>query len=127
MKKSIIAVFLLTGLFSSNAALMVPAEPVHANINEHFVVTLPADQPLAPVYVVDISSFNFKSQEQLSKFCESACERVIMFRANFEEKKMYISPQPTMTEGTWTILDWNSYLSNRAVKLEALYQTIMAG
>ncbi len=117
---------MIGGLFSSRAAMMAPMDPTIATMSEHFVVTLPIDQPLAQAYVIDISGLGFKSEEQVLKFCHNAGERIIIFRANFEEKKLYISPQPEMNETPWTIQDWNTYLENRAPKLEALYQMIIA-
>jgi hypothetical protein len=95
-------------------------------MDEHCLITLPVDQPLAQVYVVDISGLAFKTEEQVLSFCQNAGERIVIFRANFAEKKLYISPQSNMTETPWSVADWNTYFANRAGKLEALYLMLTA-
>lgn len=126
MKRILFAVLLISGIFSSQASVKISFDPVQASINEHFVINLPAAQALAEVYVVDISKCGFKTEEQLQAFCKSATDQNVIFRGNFAENKLFVSPQATSVEGVWSVVDWNNYFENRAMKLEALFKTILA-
>lgn len=126
MKRMLFALLLISGISSSQASVMISYEPVQASINEHFVINLPASQTIADVYVVDISNLGFTTEEQLQAFCKSATDQIVIFRGNFAEHKLFVSPQPKMIEGVWSVVDWNNYFENRAMKLEALFKTILA-
>lgn len=126
MKRTFLAVLLISGFFSSQASVNISYDPVQATIDEHFVINLPATQVLAEVYVVDISKCGFNTEEQLQAFCRSATDQNVIFRGNFAENKLFVSPQSATVEGVWSVVDWNNYFENRAVKLEALFKTILA-
>ena len=126
MKRTFLAVLLISGFISSHASVKITPDPVLATINEHFVINLPISQVLAEVYVVDISKCGFKSDEQLQAFCRSASDQNVIFRGNLAENKLFVNPLPSMNEGVWSVADWNNYFENRAVKLEALFKTILA-
>jgi len=123
MKKALFAAFLLTGIFSSQASVLIPLDPVPATMNEHFVITLPVDLPLAVAYKINIESLAFTSEEQFLHFCERAGDRLVVVRGNFADKILYIAPQPNMADAGWTVADWNTYLEGKAANYETLYQS----
>lgn len=103
-----------------------PADPTVATISAHCVITLPADQPLAEAYVIDVSALGFKSNEALQQFCENVGDRIIILRGDFANAKIYIQlyDGKDSTGNVWGVTEWNDYLAQRAPKMEALFNIV---
>lgn len=113
-------------MFSGVISASVPAptgDPVMAKMDAHFVIVLPANQPLADGYYIDISSVAFPDAMTLTEFCRHATDRFVSFQANFEEKRIYFAVHPGAEQASWGVAEWNSYLAQRAPKFEVYYNT----
>lgn len=118
---SIVAFFALTATAMHASA----QSPVTATINDQMQITLPADQPLAAEYVVDITG-KFKSEAGLTHFCETFRDMGITFRGDFTAGKLYIIPLglTDSTGKTWDATRWNAYFESRAPKMQYYLQTM---
>ncbi len=108
--------------FSASAAIQ---GPVTASLSDEMTITLPADQPLAAEYVVDITG-KFANEAVLQQFCESFQDMGVSYRGDFTAGKLYISPSPITdsTGKTWDAARWNDYFKTRAPKMQMYMQTM---
>lgn len=125
MKKIFTSVFILTlGFFYSHAA--VAGNPVAASVNEHMVITLPADQPLAEQYVLDVTNVKFVSADVMQQFCNNFSEHSFMMTADFANNRIIIDViiGKDSAGNVWDAAKWNEYLAQRAPKMEMFVQTM---
>lgn len=125
MKKIITILLISVGIFSINASVAV-SDPLVATIDQNMLITLPADQPLATNYVIDISSLNVVSDAVLQNFCINFADRNLVLTGNFAEKKIFVEVTPLRdsTGTTWDVARWNQHLAQRAPKMQAYMQSM---
>lgn len=99
--------------------------PVTASLSDQMTITLPADQPLASEYVVDITG-KFVNEAVLQQFCDSFQDMGVSYRGDFAAGKLYITPTPLTdsTGKTWDAARWNDYFKTRAPKMDMYMQTM---
>ncbi len=112
------ALLLIVGVFSVNAA-GTETDPVKAGINDQMQITLPADQPLAEWYVVDVTSMHFANKEVMEQFCTNFSDNNLKLTGNFADNKITIMVPPLRDSvgNYWNVERWNSYLAGRAPKM----------
>lgn len=123
MKRFLSTLVLLTCITLSASA--ATQGPVTASLSDQMTITLPADQPLAAEYVVDITG-KFVSEAVLQQFCESFQDMGVTYRGDFAAGKLYITPTPLTdsTGKTWDAARWNDYFQARAPKMQMYMQTM---
>lgn len=125
MKKIFTILLISTGIFSAKANI-IGSDPLVATIDENMVITLPADQPLATSYVLDISSLNIVSDEVLQSFCTNFGDRNMVLKGNFTDKKIIVEVAAfkDSTGSIWDVAKWNQYLAQRAPKMHVFMQSM---
>lgn len=125
MKKIFTILLISTGIFSAKANI-IGSDPLVATIDENMVITLPADQPLATSYVLDISSLNIVSDEVLQSFCTNFGDRNMVLKGNFTDKKIIVEVAAfkDSTGSIWDVAKWNQYLAQRAPKMQVFMQSM---
>lgn len=115
----LIAVSTMTATFAGNQG------PITATINEHMQIVLPADQPMAAEYVIDITG-RFASADVLTSFCDSFRDQGVEYRGDFAAGKLYvtIAPLTDSTNKQWDAAKWNDYFQSRSVKMDYFMQSM---
>lgn len=100
-------------------------EPVKATVNDQMQITLPADQPLAAEYVIDITG-KFSSEAALTSFCENFRDMGLSMRGDYKSGHLFITPTPLTdsTGKTWDAARWNEYFAGRAPKMQMFVQSM---
>lgn len=121
MKNTII---LVAAILSLNTQVRAGSnDPVKASINSDFVIQLPADVPLADIYIADISALAFKSAEDAISFFDMFSENVVTYQVRYPENKlvMYLN-KDVMPD--WQLKEWNTYFENRAIKMQSVFDSM---
>ena len=116
--------FIAIGFVTVNAA--VSKDPVTATINTQMQITLPADQPLADEYVIDITALNFANAQVLDQFCATFADLNLSMRGDFATQKLYVTAKAMKDSvgNVWDAQKWNSYFETRAMKMSAYMQSM---
>ncbi len=116
--------FIAIGFVTVSAA--VSKDPVTATINTQMQITLPADQPLADEYVIDITALNFANAQVLDQFCATFADLNLSMRGDFATQKLYVTAKAMKDSvgNVWDAQKWNSYFETRAMKMSAYMQSM---
>ena len=116
--------FIAIGFVTVNAAVL--KDPVTATINTQMQITLPADQPLADEYVIDITALNFANAQVLDQFCATFADLNLTMRGDFATQKLYVTAKAMKDSvgNVWDAQKWNSYFETRAMKMLAYMQSM---
>jgi hypothetical protein len=125
MKKFATSLFVIAiGFMTATAS--VSKDPVTATINNQMQIVLPADQPLADEYVIDITAINFANAQVLEQFCNTFADQNLTLRGDFEAKKLFVSAVAMKDSAgqIWDAQKWNTYFEMRAIKMAAYMQSM---
>jgi len=76
------------------------------------VISLPENESLASVYVIDFSDMAFASDQEMITFCSSFTTEEFLVRANPEKQEGVIMLQ-MKGRSDWTVHQWNSLFQSR--------------
>lgn len=80
-----------------------------AKITEKGVLGLPLDKKLSDVYLIDMSSYHFKSDDEMIRYMNERGSNLYLMRARTSTKQavlvLMLSEKPD-----WKIEQWNNYL-----------------
>jgi len=105
------AVLLFTILlfsFNTSAQSSLLGSPA-ATISVSGIVTLPADQDLNGKYIIDISQFNFQTEEEMVAFFSDKSGDNYVIRPIAHENMAVLHLQCSK-HPAWNCADWNSHL-----------------
>ncbi len=92
-------------LFSSLSA----QDYAYAKISEKGVLNLPTEKKLSDAYLIDMSSYSFKSDDEMIRYMNERGSDLYMMRARTSSKQavlvLMLSEKPD-----WKIEQWNNYL-----------------
>ena len=90
--KKILLLSIITLFFSSGIIAQDFSKNNLLSIDDNFIITLNQENNLSveKSYLLDISSLNFQSQEELTLFCENASGEFHIFEGDFKDKKINI-------------------------------------
>ncbi len=99
-------------------------DEVKASISDTFVITLPDDQPLADVYIADISAIYFDDRAQAAELFSMISESIVEYEVIYEQKFLKIMMNKSEITEDWGIEQWNDYFEIRANKMQAVYNML---
>jgi hypothetical protein len=120
--RSLLAFLFISASFLANANVMVD-EPVPAIITSELQIVLPVDQPLAEIYVIDISGIAFENEAEAKQFFGMFTENVVRYTVNYAEMTVEVKLQNVMTPA-WNLSNWNEYFAGRSAKMQAVFATL---
>ncbi|MCC7454689.1 MAG: hypothetical protein IT222_11015 [Crocinitomix sp.] len=83
-----------------------------ATVSGNFCVILDNSKPVQAYYVADASDLNWQNTEQATKLCGFYSNNLVMYEADFANKKLYIHLYLERTNGSKDISWWNAYLNS---------------
>lgn len=86
------------------------AEPPKASLSQDGILQLPADAPLSSTYLVDLSNFNFSSEQEMTSFFAGKVNDHFAMRAipNLNQAIVYLQVKKN---ANWSVTQWNAFLS----------------
>lgn len=109
-------ILLLIAIYLSNNGFLQVNQPnVISNIavvSGNFCVILDNSTPIHEYYVADASDLNWESIEQATKLCGFYSNNLVMYEADFANKKLYIHLYLERTNSPKDLLWWNAYLNS---------------
>lgn len=84
----------------------------HASVCDQGVISLPADQAVAPVYLIDLSYMSFSSDQEMISFCASFTNDDFMMRANPSSLQAVLMLQ-MKGRSEWSVEQWNTVLLDK--------------
>lgn len=120
--RSFLAFILLSSSLLAQANIIVD-EPVPAVITADLQILLPVDQPLAEIYVIDISGIAFENEAKAQQFFGMFTENVVRYTVNYADQTVEVKLQNVMTP-TWNLTNWNEYFAGRSAKMQAVFATL---
>lgn len=96
-------------LFSQEA---ISQQKPAATLTNNGVLQLPANLPLAPAYVISLSSFGFTSEAQAVQYFSSKSYDSFFIRPNVAQNKAVIQLSIEKHPG-WTVSNWNNLLNSQ--------------
>ncbi len=115
--KILFQLVILTGLACASTSAIAQTA---ATISPEGKVVLPADQPHTDAYVIDISSYNFSTAEEVLEFLNADQSPHVAFRPLMDRNEVMVYLQ-TKQKPDWTTQKWNQHL--QAAKLSEESQT----
>lgn len=104
-------------LFATAMMLMIfslaahaQAEPPKASLSQAGILQLPADAPLSSTYLVDLSNFNFASEQEMVSFFASKATDNFAMRAipHLNQAIVYLQVKKN---ANWSVTQWNAFLA----------------
>ncbi len=95
-------------VIAQNATLEMPV----ATLNADGILQLPANQPLAPKYTFDLSSFSFANDAEMVEFLSEKSGDAYIVRAIPHLNKGILSIQCDQHQN-WSCSEWNAHLSQQ--------------
>jgi hypothetical protein len=83
-----------------------------ATVSGNFCVILANSEPIQEYYVADAADLNWPSAEQATKLCGFYSNNLVMYEADFANKKLYIHLYLERTNGKKDLSWWNAYLNS---------------
>jgi hypothetical protein len=83
-----------------------------ATVCEQGVISLPENQNLAPVYVIDLSGLTFSSTQEMVAFCSTFNTEEFILRANPDKNEAVLMLQ-TKGRTDWSVQEWNGLFQTK--------------
>lgn len=83
-----------------------------ATVSGNFCVNLDNSTPIQEYYVADARDLNWENAQQATKLCGFYSNNLVMYEADFANKKLYIHLYLERTNGPKDLLWWNAYLNS---------------
>ncbi len=112
MNKLIAVIFMLVFMLVSAASQA--QSPAYAKITETGVIVLPDEKPLNGTYLLDMSSFHFKSDEEMIHFLSTKNNDLYSMRARTAQREGVLIIQ-TNAKPDWTLKKWNEYFLTEGI------------
>ncbi len=112
MNKFIAVLFML--VFMLAAAASQAQSPAYAKLTESGAIVLPSEKPLNGTYLIDMSSFHFKSDEEMINFLSTKNNNLYALRARTAQREGVLVIQ-TNSKPDWNIKKWNDYFITEGV------------
>lgn len=103
----LVATAMMLMIFS--LAAHAQAEPPKASLSQEGVLQLPADAPLSSTYLVDLSSFDFASEQEMVAFFSTKANDKFAMRAIPSRNQAIVYLQ-VKKNANWSVAQWNAYL-----------------
>ena len=86
------------------------AEPPKASLSQEGILQLPANAPLSSTYLVDLSNFNFSSEQEMISFFAAKANDNFAMRAipHLNQAIVYLQVKKN---ANWSVTQWNAFLS----------------
>lgn len=109
----IVTVALITSLATIFTGISASGQEIpKATVCTQGVISLPENESLASVYVIDFSDMAFASDEEMITFCSTFTTEEFLLRANPEKQEGVIMLQ-MKGRSDWTVHQWNSLFQSR--------------
>ncbi|MGF1564552.1 MAG: hypothetical protein ACFCUH_04225 [Flavobacteriales bacterium] len=104
----LVSAVLMLAFFSLTAHAQ--AEPPKASLSQAGILQLPADAPLSSTYLVDLSNFNFSSEQEMVSFFAGKANDHFAMRAipHLNQAIVYLQVKKN---ANWSVTQWNAFLS----------------
>jgi mRNA-degrading endonuclease HigB of HigAB toxin-antitoxin module len=124
MKKTILFLVFAVAMLGVTAQVNSSPTPVHgvATLNENWLVTLPADQPLQSTYTLDVSKVRFTSPADMRKYFTSYDDDVISFRVDDKTGSVILHlDERYILDNKWKADEANSYFNTESESFRSAY------
>lgn len=105
---------ILAAIFLFMVTAGVQAQTQKASIKEDAIV-LDNTQTVQDRYTLDLSTFNFQSEEEARNYFESKNSQLVSYRVLFDDNVAIVFPQIKL-KPEWTTENWNAYFLQHKVK-----------
>lgn len=112
-KNKFIAVLFML-VFMLVAAASQAQTPAYAKLTESGAIVLPTEKPLNGTYLIDMSSFHFKSDEEMIHFLSTKNNDLYALRARTAQREGVLIIQ-TNSKPDWKLKNWNDYFITEAI------------
>ena len=116
-----------TGYPSNSIGSQVPKQSKYpaARMTKDFLVAVPADQPVADKYQLDVSGLYFITTDKEEKFFSGMNTEYVTFDYDKSDNIVWVNPdRKKIAEAKWTTADFNSYLATLATDMKTRYEAL---
>lgn len=105
---------ILAAIFLFMVTAGVQAQNQKASIKGDAIV-IDNTQPVQDRYTLDLSTFNFQSEQEARNYFESKNSQLVSYRVLFDDNVAIVFPQIKL-KPEWTTENWNAYFLQHKVK-----------